>query len=145
MTPFAIAGVQMYVNAMHPNADGMMQRLDVLMARFPWTQMVLFSELAPSGSLKQSKLPPENEIISRFCEAAWRHRIWLVPGSMFLSSPEDGRVYNTSLVIDPCGNIIRRYAKMLPFLPYEAERVCKHRFLRVRCVRCGPVWPVDLL
>jgi len=119
MTPFAIAGVQMYVNALHPNVDGMMHRLDVLMARFPWTQMVLFSELAPFGPLEKFKLPPENEIINRFCEAARHHKIWLIPGSMFLTSPEDGRVYNTSLVIDPDGNIIRRYAKMFPFLPYE--------------------------
>lgn len=119
MTPFAIAGVQMYVNALHPNVDGMMHRLDVLMARFPWTQMVLFSELAPFGPLEKFKLPPENDIINRFCEAARHHKIWLIPGSMFLTSPEDGRVYNTSLVIDPDGNIIRRYAKMFPFLPYE--------------------------
>jgi len=51
MTPFAIAGVQMYVNALQSNVDGMIQRLDILMARFPWTQMVLFSELAPFGPL----------------------------------------------------------------------------------------------
>lgn len=120
MTPFAIAGVQMYVNALHSNVDGMLQRLDVLMARFPWTQMVLFSELAPFGPLEQFKLPQQNETIDRFCEAARRHRIWLIPGSMFLTHPDDGRVYNTSLVIDPDGNIVKRYAKMFPFLPYEA-------------------------
>ena len=51
MTPFAIAGVQMYVNPLVSNVEGMMQRLDVLMMRFPWTQMVLFSELAPFGPL----------------------------------------------------------------------------------------------
>ena len=39
---------------------------------------------------------------------------------MFLTHPENGGVYNTSLVIDPDGNVIRRYAKMFPFLPYEA-------------------------
>ena len=32
MTPFAIAGVQMYVNALESNVDGMIQRLDILMA-----------------------------------------------------------------------------------------------------------------
>jgi len=53
MTPFAIAGVQMYVNALQPNVDGMIHRLDVLMARFPWTQMVLFSELAAYGPLNK--------------------------------------------------------------------------------------------
>ena len=57
MTPFAIAGIQMHVAALHPNVDGMRHRLDVLMARFPWTQMVLFSELAAFGPLTRYALP----------------------------------------------------------------------------------------
>lgn len=120
MTPFAIAGVQMYVNALQPNVDGMLHRLDVLMARFPWTQMVMFSELSPFGPLDKFALPHENETIDKFCEAARRYKVWLIPGSMFLTSPVDGRIYNTSLVINPDGEVIRRYAKMFPFLPYEA-------------------------
>lgn len=119
MTPFAIAGVQMHVNALHPNVDGMIERLDILMARFPWTQMVLFSELAPFGPLNKFAQAPENETLTRFGEAAARHRVWLIPGSMFLAGP-DGRIFNTSVVINPEGEIIRRYAKMFPFLPYEA-------------------------
>ncbi len=120
MTPFAIAGVQMYVNALQSNVEGMIHRLDILMARFPWTQMVLFSELAPFGPLDRFALPPENETIELFQAAARKHRVWLIPGSMFLKHPEDGRVYNTSVVINPEGEIIRRYAKMFPFRPYEA-------------------------
>jgi len=120
MTPFAIAGVQMYVNALQPNVDGMIQRLDILMARFPWTQMVLFSELAPFGPLDQFAQAPQNDTIDRFCDAARKHRVWLIPGSMFLKSEEDGRIYNTSIVINPDGEIIRRYAKMFPFRPYES-------------------------
>ncbi|NNF23510.1 MAG: carbon-nitrogen hydrolase family protein [Rhodobacteraceae bacterium] len=119
MTPFAIAGVQMYVHALQPNVDGMIHRLDVLMARFPWTQMVLFSELAPFGPLERFSLPPENETLSQFCEAAKKHRVWLIPGSMFLKH-DDGKVYNTSVVINPDGEIVTRYAKMFPFRPYEA-------------------------
>ena len=120
MTPFAIAGVQMYVNALESNVDGMIQRLDILMARFPWTQMVLFSELAPFGPLDRFALPPENDALERFRQAAARHRVWLIPGSLFLKNPEDGRVYNTAVVINPEGEIIRRYAKMFPFRPYES-------------------------
>ena len=119
MTPFAIAGVQMYVQALHPNVDGMIQRLDVLMARFPWTQMVLFSELAPFGPLDKFALPAQNETLERFQEAARKHRVWLIPGSMFIRH-EDGRILNTSVVINPEGEIIRHYAKMFPFRPYEA-------------------------
>ena len=70
MTPFAIAGVQMYVNALQPNVDGMIHRLDLLMARFPWTQMVLFSELAPFGPLPKFSLPLRDEAKDRFCAAA---------------------------------------------------------------------------
>ena len=120
MTPFAIAGVQMYVNALQSNVDGMLHRLDVLMARFPWTQMVMFSELSPFGPLDEYALPQENDVIDKFCEAARHYKVWLIPGSMFLTSPVDGRTYNTSLVINPDGEVIRRYAKMFPFLPYES-------------------------
>jgi len=109
----------MHVSALHSNVEGMIHRLDILMARFPWTQMVLFSELAPYGPLHRFALPPENDAINRFCEAARRHKVWLIPGSMFLQG-EDGRILNTSLVINPDGDIIRRYAKMFPFRPYEA-------------------------
>ncbi|MCZ4352467.1 carbon-nitrogen hydrolase family protein [Roseovarius aestuarii] len=119
MTPFAIAGVQMYVNALQPNVDGMIHRLDILMARFPWTQMVLFSELAPYGPLEKFSLPLHNEAIERFQAVAVKHNIWLIPGSMF-ETAEDGRIYNTSTVINPAGEIVSNYRKMFPFRPYEA-------------------------
>jgi predicted amidohydrolase len=119
MTPFAIAGIQMHVSALHSNVEGMIHRLDLLMARFPWTQMVLFSELAPYGPLERFAQNPHNEALEVFCIAARRHRVWLIPGSMFLRDPETGKVFNTSVVINPEGEIIRRYSKMFPFLPYE--------------------------
>ncbi len=119
MTPFAIAGVQMYVQATQSNVDGMIHRLDVLMARFPWTQMVLFSELAAFGPLDRYAVPTENETIEKFCMAARRHRVWLIPGTMFLRG-DDGLIRNTAVVINPDGHIVARYAKMFPFRPYEA-------------------------
>lgn len=51
MTPFAIAGVQMHVSASHENVTAMSHRIDHVMARFPWVQMIVFSELAPYGPL----------------------------------------------------------------------------------------------
>lgn len=120
MTPFAIAGVQMYVNALQSNVEGMIHRIDVLMARFPWTEMVLFSELAPYGPLHRFAQPFENEALDQFRAAAKKHKIWLIPGSMFEKTP-DGRIYNTSAVIDPDGQIVTKYRKMFPFRPYEIE------------------------
>jgi predicted amidohydrolase len=119
MTPFAIAGIQMNVSALESNVEGMKHRLDLLMVRFPWTQMVLFSELAPFGPLSSNALPFPNPVLDEFCEAARKHNIWLIPGSMF-EKAEDGRIYNTSAVINPQGEIIKRYRKMFPFRPYES-------------------------
>jgi deaminated glutathione amidase len=120
MTPFAIAGVQMHVAALHSNVEAMRHRLEVLMARFPWTQMVLFSELAPFGPLPRFAQALENEVIAQFRADAARHNIWLIPGSMFEKAP-DGRIYNTSVVIAPDGSIAATYRKMFPFRPYEDE------------------------
>ena len=119
MTPFAIAGIQMHVSALESNVEAMKHKIDLAMIRFPWTQMVLFSELAPFGPLSQNALPFPNPVIDEFREAARLHNIWLVPGSMF-EKTEDGRIYNTSVVIDPTGEIVATYRKMFPFRPYEA-------------------------
>jgi predicted amidohydrolase len=120
MTPFAIAGIQMHVTAIHGNVDAMEHRLDLLMARFPWTQMAIFSELAPLGPLpKYAQIMP-GEIVYRFQEMARKHKIWLIPGSMF-EKGDGGRIYNTSIVINPDGEVVTRYRKMFPFRPYEAE------------------------
>ncbi|WP_193142678.1 MULTISPECIES: carbon-nitrogen hydrolase family protein [unclassified Meridianimarinicoccus] len=118
MTPFAIAGIQMHVDPLHSNVDAMLHRIDILMARFPWTQMAVFSELAAYGPLHRFSKPFPNEDIVRFQEKARKHRLWLIPGSMF-ETKEDGRILNSSVVIDPDGNIVATYSKMFPFRPYE--------------------------
>ncbi|NNU80874.1 carbon-nitrogen hydrolase family protein [Halovulum dunhuangense] len=120
MIPFAIAGVQMHVAALHSNVEAMRHRIDVLMARFPWTQMVLFSELAPYGPLPRYAQPFLNDTVAQFCEDARRYGIWLIPGSMF-EKDDHGRIYNTSVVINPEGEIVASYRKMFPFRPYESE------------------------
>lgn len=119
MTPFAIAGVQMHVGALHSNVEAMRHRIEILMARFPWTQMVLFSELAPYGPLDRFAQPFPNDAIQQFQEDARRFGIWLIPGSMF-EKTQDGRILNTSVVINPQGEIAAKYSKMFPFRPYEA-------------------------
>lgn len=117
MIPFSIAGVQMSLSAIHDNVDRMEARLAVLMQIYPWVQMVVFSELAPRGPLVHKALPFPCDIEARFQEAAFRHKIWLLPGSLF--ERHEGLVYNTASVIDPAGNVVGRYRKMFPFYPYE--------------------------
>jgi predicted amidohydrolase len=120
MTPFAIAGIQMHISAVNENVTAMEHRLDILMARFPWVQMVLFSELAPFGPLPRFAEPIPGPTEERFQAVARRHGVWLIPGSMFEKTP-DGHIYNTSSVINPDGHVIARYRKMFPFRPYERD------------------------
>jgi len=54
----------------------------------------------------------------RLCDLARKTRQWLVPGSMW--EMEDGKLYNTSVVISPDGELVAKYRKMFPWLPYES-------------------------
>jgi len=117
MTPFAIAGIQMRVSASQENVSAMGHRLEILMARFPWVQMVMFSELAAFGPLPGHAQTLPGPVEDAFREMAAKHRIWLLPGSMFEAVGD--LVYNTASVIDPNGQVVGRYRKMFPFQPYE--------------------------
>jgi predicted amidohydrolase len=117
MTPFSIAGIQMDVSATENNVEAMKHRINIAMHRFSWIDMILFSELAPYGPLIHNHPDSLDADIKAFQELARQHRIWLIPGSMF--ERRDGKVYNTSVVINPQGEIIGKYDKMFPFMPYE--------------------------
>ncbi|MCP3869174.1 MAG: carbon-nitrogen hydrolase family protein [Gammaproteobacteria bacterium] len=116
MTPFTIAGIQMHIEN-DDNIPAMEARLDQLMSLYPWIQMVLFSELAPYGSNRDFAQPMPGPAEQSFQAMAIRHGIWLIPGSYVERS--DGRLYNSSPIIDPRGNVVARYRKMFPFYPYE--------------------------
>jgi deaminated glutathione amidase len=119
MTPFAIAGIQMPVAADHENVTALLSKIEIALARFPWVQMIVCSELAAFGPLTVNH--PENiePTIDQFREIAMRHKIWLIPGSMF-ERRHDG-VYNMAVVINPFGEVVGRYDKMFPFTPYESD------------------------
>lgn len=117
MTPFAIAGIQMNVSATVSNVPAMCAKLDLVMYLYPWVQMVVFSELAPLGPILGTAQTLPGPAEDAFRAAAARHGVWLLPGSLF--EHRDGKIFNTAPVIDPAGNVIARYRKMFPFLPYE--------------------------
>ncbi|HEY5700761.1 MAG TPA: carbon-nitrogen hydrolase family protein [Gammaproteobacteria bacterium] len=127
MIPFSIAGVQMRVSATSENLSEMRRRLDALMVRYPWVQMVVFSELCAFGAspVHAQTLPGPAE--EAFCEMAARHGVWLIPGSLFERDGE--RIYNTAPVIDPVGTVVARHRKMFPFRPYEHGISAGHEFV----------------
>jgi predicted amidohydrolase len=116
MTTFAIAGLQLdAVNG--DNMDSMLAEIDAVAWRFPWVSMVVLGELNAFGSDPALAEPMPGPTEERFCEIARKHSIWLIPGSMM--EADKGLIYNTTPVIDPDGEVVARYRKLFPWLPYE--------------------------
>ena len=113
---FSIAGLQIE-NAATNNVDAMLVELDSLKRRFPWVHMAMFGELHAFGTRTQYAEPLPSATEARFCEAAHRLGLWLLPGTLF--ERDGANIHNTAPVIDPRGRVVLRYRKMFPFLPYE--------------------------
>lgn len=116
MKPFSIAGIQMFLNH-GSNIEAMRHRLDLTMHLYPWVEMVTFSELAVFGPMLQYAQPLPGQAEEAFQHMARHHKVWLVNGSMY--ERHDGKIYNTTSIIDPEGEVVGRYRKMYPFLPLE--------------------------
>ena len=126
-----IAGVQMSVVAR--DADATFEKMANIALnihkQFPWINMVVYHELVVPA-LEQFVTPEDKDWwkknsgpvpgpqTDRLCSLARKTRQWIVPGSMW--EIDDGKMYNTSVVISPDGDIVAKYRKMFPWLPYEA-------------------------
>ncbi|MBZ0206437.1 MAG: carbon-nitrogen hydrolase family protein [Flavobacteriales bacterium] len=126
MKPFSIAGIQMRVSASYSNVEAMKMKLNILMNIYPWVDMVVYSELCAYGPLTHHALTRIEDFEEQMQELAQRHKVWLLPGSVF--HKVDGLIYNTASVIDPQGNVVKRYRKMFPFYPYEVGVTPGHEF-----------------
>lgn len=127
---FGIAGVQMQVSAFDSNVERMGEYLRHIRGRFPWVRMVLFSELCPLGPkpAKAQALPGPTE--ARLCELARETGLWLIPGSLFerVAGLAGEVIHNTAPVIDPHGEVVRRFRKLFPFRPYERDVAAGREF-----------------
>jgi predicted amidohydrolase len=125
-----VAGVQMHAVAFNTQAtvDKMAEIATNLTKSFPWVQLIMFHELVVPGldqfvtSEDQDWLAKNSEVIpgtisERLCSLASSLNRWLIPGSLY--ELDGDKLYNTSLVISPQGEIVRKYHKMFPWLPYE--------------------------
>ncbi|MDB5998618.1 MAG: carbon-nitrogen hydrolase family protein [Rhizobacter sp.] len=116
MTTFAIAGLQLALPSAD-NRDRIEHDIAATMARFPWVQMIVLSELATFGTALSRAEPLPGPTEQRYQALARKHGIWLVPGSLY--EKHGDLVYNTAPAIDPQGVVVARYRKIYPFLPYE--------------------------
>ena len=115
MKPFSIAAVQL--NLEYTNNFNLLERKTrEVVARFPWVQMVVLSELAAGGTSKNVEHSLE-EYLPKLKEISKELNIWYVPGSFY--DHKDGRITNAAPVISPEGKLITTCTKTYPFLPYE--------------------------
>lgn len=116
MRSFAVAALQLELKK-GDNAAVIEKEVRLVKARFPWLDMVIFGELAMYGAntAQAETLPGRGE--NRMADLARELGIWLIPGSIYEQS--GSLVYNTASVINPDGEVVARYRKMFPFLPYE--------------------------
>ncbi|MEU3742514.1 carbon-nitrogen hydrolase family protein [Streptomyces sp. NPDC032198] len=98
-------------------------------ALFPHVQLVVAPELllaaedallqpAPDDWMEQAAVTVPGPLTDRICALAVETGLWLIPGSVY-ERAEDGRIYNTAVVISPEGEIVARYRKVFPWQPYE--------------------------
>jgi hypothetical protein len=130
MIPFSIAGIQMNISMERENITAMGHKLDVVMARFPWVQMVVFSELAAFGPAPYHAQPTGGPAEQIFCQMAAKHGLWLLPGSMFERIGDD--IYNTTPVIDPNGHGGRPLPQDVPLSALRNGYQARDRFLCLR-------------
>lgn len=134
-----LAGVQMATVAWDPVAS--VARIGATVAEiarsFPWVQLIVFHELAASGAVpflppdppdswRATAQPIPGPLSDELCAIARHWQKWLVPGSLY---ERDGEaIYNTALAISPSGEIVARYRKVFPWLPFESDTAAGDTF-----------------
>src|SRR5437016_4208869 len=107
MTPFAVAGLQLDLAENDSNLNRIGTRIASLVAHFPFVQMVVLSELATFGPSPAHAQPLPGPAEETYAQIAAKHKIWLVPGSLFEKTAHG--VFNTASVISPEGKVVGRY------------------------------------
>lgn len=118
MSTLAIAGLQLQLDH-GDNIDVIGEELRSLKRRFPWVEMVIVGELAAFGPRLDRAEPMPGPSEDRFAAIARETGLWLIPGSLYERAGD--AIYNTTPVMNPNGEVIARYRKMYPFLPYERD------------------------
>ena len=116
-----IASIQMPVSKKKvENLKIMENYLKHINKLFPNVDIIVFPELSPMsiGSKPQDeaeKIP--GSLTSTFSSWAREYNVWLIPGSIYELS--NGKVYNSTPVFSPEGNLVGVYKKRYPWAPYE--------------------------
>lgn len=108
--------------------DAFERHVRTLAAVFPNLDLYVFPEVYlpalgswdagyPSGYVEAVAEPIPGPLTDRVAALARDVGKWIVPGSMY---ERDGdRLFNTALAFDPDGELVARYRKIMPWMPYE--------------------------
>lgn len=137
-TPFQVAALQMVSTPDVARNLAEARRL-IAEAAGEGAQLVLLPEyFCFMGHRDTDKLalaePYQDGPIQRFlADAARRHGVWVIGGTLPLKAPEPDRVLNTTLVFDPSGNEAARYDKIHLFNFEKGDE----SFDEARTIRAG--------
>jgi len=112
------------------NLKTMEQHLSHINKTFPDIRMVVFPELTPHGTIADITNEAEaipGELTTLFSGLAKKYSLWLIPGSIYESS--GGKVFNTTPVFSPDGELVGKYRKRYPWCPYEKTTPGKDPFV----------------
>ena len=116
MKPLSIAAIQLNL-ARKDNYTLLESKAREAVYRFPWLEMLVFSELAVGGAGASNATFFLSEYLDKLKKLAKELDVWLIPGS-FYEETEEG-TFNTTPVIDNKGDLVTKCRKLYPFLPYE--------------------------
>ena len=119
--------------------------------------LVVCPEMATTGyvwpsaaAIRPHAEPERGPTFQRLSPLARQHRAWVVCG--FAEAADDGRLYNSALVIDPWGELARCYRKVLLYsadttwaAPGTQRMTCETRFGRLAPAICMDLNDDDLI
>ncbi len=110
-----LAAIQMEVHDGSENMARMYAKIKETVKYFPWVELIVFSEKCIFGRGNAYAEPIPGNTTEELCQMAREFGIWLLPGSM--NEKTYRSIYNTTVVINPQGEIVTTYRKMYPWRP----------------------------
>ncbi|MCI8492615.1 nitrilase-related carbon-nitrogen hydrolase [Anaerotruncus colihominis] len=121
---FAPIGAQT-VGELKENVDTVLNYLDLAVSGFPGVDLVVFPEACFQGfapvHFEDAIMSLESPHLQQICEKCRALSVWGVFNAMIWA--DSGRCYeNTAIVVNSEGEIVHKYIKMNPWIPFENSR-----------------------